>query len=133
MSAVNEHIVFFDGMCSLCNGFVDFLIKRDKQNRLQFASLQGTTAHSKVPQELRDRLKTIVFLDNGSLLSESDAAIAIIIRLGGLWKSAAILKIVPRFLRNPVYRLIAKNRYKWFGKRETCRMPTLEERLKILP
>jgi len=130
---MKEYIVFFDGVCSICNGFVDFLIKRDKQNNLQYSSLQGTTARSKVPADLRDRLKTIVFYDNGVLLSESDAVLQILIRLGGGWKVVVILKIFPKFLRDAMYRFIAKNRYKWFGKRDTCRMPTKEERLKILP
>jgi len=133
VSSTKEYIVFFDGICSLCNGFIDFLIKRDKHNRLQYASLQGETAQSKLPTEMVERLKTIVYYEDGRLFTESDAAIQIMIRLGGFWKIAYILKIFPALLRNWFYRLIARNRYKWFGKRDSCRMPTPEERLKILP
>lgn len=128
-----EYIVFFDGICSLCNRFVDFLSKRDKKEQLKYSSLQGKTALTKVPDELREQLKTIVFYKNGELLYESDAAIEIISVLGGIWKLSLILKVFPKFIRNPIYRVIARNRYKWFGKRDTCRMPTPNERLKILP
>lgn len=128
-----EHIVFFDGVCSLCNSFIDFLIKRDKLHILQYSSLQGETALQKVPNEVRERLKTIVFYDNGQLFFESDAVLQIFYRLGGAWKLLVVLKIFPKIIRNPFYRFVARNRYKWFGKRDTCRMPTEKERLKILP
>lgn len=134
-SEPSRSIVFFDGVCSLCNSTVDFLIRRDLAGRLQFASLQGETAARLLPEPSRTDLNTMVLrTEGGATYRRSSAAIRILWRLGGAWTVAAILLwIVPKPLRDLGYRLVASNRYRLFGHRETCRMPTDEERSRILP
>lgn len=130
-----ENIIFFDGICTLCNSFIDFLIKRDSKKILRYAPLQGHTANERLPMS-RVRVagpngpsfSSIVYLKNGLMLTQSDAAIQILTDLGGMWSLVSILKLVPRSIRNSVYKLVATNRYKWFGQRDTCRLPSKEER-----
>ncbi|HKP95354.1 MAG TPA: thiol-disulfide oxidoreductase DCC family protein [Fibrobacteria bacterium] len=138
-------IVLFDGLCGLCNGFVDFALARDRRGRYRFAALQGETAAS-----LResggappaspvtygpdaDPLRSMLLWENGVLHRKSDAALRVLGGLGGPWALARLLLAVPRFLRDAVYDFVARNRYRWFGKRETCRMPSPAERKRFLP
>lgn len=121
-------IVFFDGVCNLCAGTVQFIIKRDLQKKFFFASLQSSyarealSAFSKNPQELR----SILLLKDGKLLGESTAVLNICRELKGLWPWIYGFIIIPEPIRDFFYRLIAKNRYKWFGKKEICWIPTTE-------
>lgn len=128
-----ETIVFFDGVCHLCNGFVDFAIARDRHRRLRFAPLQGETAKRLLPDTDRARLESVVLSHDGRLFRES-AAVLEIFRLlgGGLGLLGALGKIVPAFLRDPLYRFVARRRRKWFGERDACRLPTPEERGRLL-
>lgn len=125
-------VVFFDGHCNLCNRFVDFLISRDVEHRLKFAPLQGRTAEARLAPEYRERLGTVVLEREGKAYIRSTAAILAVAELGGFWQLAKLCLIVPKFLRDLVYRYIAKNRYLWFGRRDTCRLPTDEERTQFL-
>lgn len=127
-----ENIVFFDGVCSFCNQSVDFLIKIDKKNCLKFASLQGETAKSKLNQSTLDKIDSIVYYQNSKIYTKSKAIIKLLMDIGGIWKVAYLGYIIPNFIRDYLYDLIARNRYKWFGKRETCRLPNEEEKGKIL-
>lgn len=129
---IKSQIIFFDGICTLCNGAVDFIIKRDKKNSFRFASLQSEIAGSYLPDPMLSSLSTIVLYANGKLYTESDAAIHIAAQLGGAWSIFKFFLIVPKFLRDGIYKLVSKNRYKWFGKRNTCRLPTAEERHRFL-
>lgn len=118
-------VVLFDGVCNLCNGFVRFLLKRDKQRLFQFASLQsiygiGLANHFNISLTGPE---TIVLYDKGEITTQSDAVIKIISSLGGIWKGIVIVKIIPRFIRNNIYRLLARNRYKLFGKKDQCEVP----------
>lgn len=122
-----ENIVFFDGVCILCNSSVDFLIKIDRNKKLKYASLQGKTAKKLLPQQEIKKLDSIIFLSQGSLYQKSDAALEIINIVGGFWQVFLIFKIIPRPLRDFLYDWIAKNRYSWFGKKEICRMPSSED------
>jgi predicted DCC family thiol-disulfide oxidoreductase YuxK len=125
-------VVFFDGVCNLCNGTVDFLIRADKQGKLRFASLQGKAAHELLGPEADEMAATIVVSD-GEIYRGADAYIVIGARLGGIYGfAAALMALLPAFLRNGVYRFIAARRYKWFGKRDTCRVPTALERGRFL-
>ncbi len=126
-------VVFFDGVCNLCNGFVDFLIRRDRRGTLRFASLQGETAAKLLPDPVRSGLSSVVLWRDGQLLRESNAALVAITLLGWPWKVLGALLVVPPPLRDFIYRWIADNRYTWFGKRETCRMPSPEEKDRLLP
>lgn len=126
---MGEAVVYFDGVCNLCNRFVDFLVRHDRKRRYRFASLQGETARRRLPHGLTGPApETVVLESGGKLRFRSDAAIAIIAGLGSGWRVFGALRVVPRPLRDWVYEWIARNRFKWFGKRATCRVPTFEER-----
>src|SRR5688572_11173880 len=127
-------ILFFDGVCSLCNGFVDLLLRVDRKDRFLFAPLQGTTAQQLLPPLSDDpRQWSFLYLDEHGLHDQSDASLQVYRRLGGMWTLLSLLRFIPRVLRNPVYRVIARNRYRWFGRRETCRVPSSAERSRFLP
>ena len=125
-------IVYFDGYCNVCNRFIDFLIRRDRRGLMKFASLQSQTAQSRVPAHYTSTVDTMLLEDDGRLYSESSAAIRSIALLGGIFSLMKLFLLVPRFLRDGVYRWVANHRYLWFGKRQSCRMPTDEERARFL-
>lgn len=129
----NPRIVFFDGVCGLCNRAVDKLLRIDRKATLRFAPLQGTTAQMFLPKGMADALESVIYLRDGEVLGGADAAIRIMTDLGGWRKIHGVLRLVPRPLRDAVYRWVARNRYRWFGKRETCRMPDPGERDRFLP
>ena len=121
-----EHfVILFDGVCNFCNGFVQFVIKRDPQAQFKFAALQSDAAKELLIANnihLTD-LKTVIFIANNKVFTQSDAALQIVKYLGGAWPMARVLIIIPKFIRNGVYRFIAKNRYRWFGKTNQCMIP----------
>ncbi len=130
MQKENEYIVFFDGYCSLCNRSVDFIIRHDPEHRIKFASLQSEFAQTFLPQHFRNdvRFDTIIFYSKGQFHVRSGAVLRILRLLDRFylrWMIAFI--VVPPFLRDFVYRILARNRYRWFGKKETCRIPTPKE------
>jgi predicted DCC family thiol-disulfide oxidoreductase YuxK len=129
----NEAIVFFDGVCNICNRFVDFLLRVDKRDRVKVASLQGSTASKVLSKDEAERFDSIIFKLDGKIYYKSQAVLRILQHVGGFWKIAIIFKIIPRFIADCIYSIIAQNRFKWFGKRKTCRMPTLAEKSKLLP
>ena len=128
-----RNIVFFDGECHLCNGFVDALITRDPAHRLQFASLQGETAQALLAPEDRVQLDTVIYFEAGEIYRRSTAVLKVLSKLGGPYVLFNLLRIVPGFLRDFIYQGVAKNRYAWFGQREFCRIPQPEERAYLLP
>ena len=126
--ASHNHVVLFDGVCNLCNGFVQFLIKRDKQAMLRFASLQSEYGQRRMnhgPADLREA-DSVVFIQNGNYFVRSEAALRILIRLGGIWRLAYIGFIFPSFIRDAVYNWVARNRYGWFGRKDQCMVPSPE-------
>ena len=136
-SAKNESpIVFFDGVCGVCNRFVDFLLVKDVGEVFKVSPLQGDTAKARLSADHQVTSKdpeSVVLLDEGIEYERSEAILRICYRLGGIWKVFCVFKIVPKSLRDWVYRGIAKNRYRWFGKRDACRIPTPAERTRFLP
>ncbi|MEJ2006247.1 MAG: thiol-disulfide oxidoreductase DCC family protein [Cyclobacteriaceae bacterium] len=128
--------MFFDGVCNLCNGFVDFILRRDPKGKFRFASLQSAAAE----EYLRNHDVTtgndpdsVVLLTPGDeVYTESTAVLRIAGILGGAWPLMKAFYIFPGWFRDRVYRWVAKNRYSWFGQRDTCRMPTEEERKRFL-
>ncbi len=118
-------IILFDGICNLCNGFVNFIIDRDSDAVFRFASLQSDFGQKIVSQNtaLLKNTDSVILITNDGLLTKSDAAIEILSQLKG-FRWCRILKIFPLGLRNYFYDLIARNRYRWFGKRDSCRIPT---------
>ncbi|ADR23221.1 hypothetical protein MATR_29300 [Marivirga tractuosa] len=117
-------IIFFDGLCNLCNGAINFIIDRDKKSYFKFAPLQSSIADSHIPKSISQNTDSIILLESGKLYSKSSAALRIARNLDGAWKVFYVFIVIPKFIRDFIYELIAKNRYKWFGKRDKCRMPT---------
>lgn len=120
-------ILFFDGVCVLCNGFADFILKQDRGRTLHLASLQGETAAAMLPEEMRTHMRSVIFVHQGKTYTQSEAVIRILMQLGGFYSIAMLLLIVPSFISNAMYRYISRNRYAWFGKRVSCRLPLPEE------
>lgn len=120
-------------MCNLCNGAVDWIVRHDPKAVIRFSSLQGETAAQVVP-DAASTLDSMVLVDGGHHYLQSDAVLQTGKRLGGVYGAlASFASIFPRGLRNAVYRFVAKNRYRWFGKKESCRLPTPAERSRFLP
>jgi predicted DCC family thiol-disulfide oxidoreductase YuxK len=129
VSAEAPHpIVLFDGVCNLCNGSVQFILKRDPQALFRFASLQSAAGRSLMVEHGLDpeALSSVILIENGRAWQESSAALRVARYLPGGWKLLRVFAVIPRPLRDAVYRLIARNRYRWFGKQETCWLPTPE-------
>lgn len=126
-------ILFFDGHCNLCNASVDFVLRRDRRMKIFVASLQGETAREALPDDLRTTIDSLVLKVDDQWYTHSTAALRCAKHLGFPWSMAVVFLIVPRFIRDGVYRYIARNRYKWFGRNDTCRMPTEEEKARFLP
>ena len=130
-------IILFDGVCNLCSGVVRFLIARDPHARFRFAPLQSDAARRACAEvgatpPAAVEPDTIIVIVNGRALERSDAALAIAARLPFPWPIFGVFRILPRPLRDWLYRLVARNRYRWFGKRDTCMMPTPELRARFL-
>jgi predicted DCC family thiol-disulfide oxidoreductase YuxK len=123
------HVVLFDGVCNLCNGWVRFVVRRDRRRRFCFASLQSTFGAEVLRRHglPNDYLGSILFLENGVLFAKSDAVLRIARGLRWPWPLLSIFLVVPRSVRDVVYDWVARNRYRWFGKRETCMLPSTED------
>lgn len=119
-------IILFDGVCNLCNGAVQFIIKRDPNNRFVFASLQSAFGKSQLVKAGLDPLSlhSILVIDQGLCYQRSDAALIIVENLNGFWSYFSVLSIVPKVLRDGVYTIIARYRYRFFGKKDQCMIPT---------
>ena len=127
-------ILFFDGVCGLCNRTVDLLIRRDRAGVLRFAPLQGETAARLLPEADVRGLASVVLVDEAGTYRRSDAIARVLRHLGGRYRFyGTALRMIPRPLRDLGYRFVAKIRYRVFGKKETCRLPTAAERGRFLP
>lgn len=124
----NSAIVVFDGVCNLCESSVNFIIARDPQAKFKFVSAQSDLGKALQQQAGIDALndETVILLKAGRVYTHSDAGLEIARDLSGAWPLLHYAKVLPAGLRNRVYRLIAKNRYRWFGKKEHCMMPNQE-------
>jgi predicted DCC family thiol-disulfide oxidoreductase YuxK len=127
MSNNPDRILFFDGVCNLCNCSVDFIIRRDKEHMIHFAPLQGDTAKT-LGLFSEKGYDSLVYYRFGEKLMKSEAALAIAKDIGGMLNMLRILYILPRSMRDKLYDFVARNRYKWFGKKSTCRIPSTEEK-----
>lgn len=121
-------IVFFDGHCGLCNWFVNLAISADHQRILRFSPLQGKAAFGKIDPNDINKLDSIILYDDNQSYRQSDAILRILSYLGGAWRLFEISYILPRSIRDFLYHVIARNRYRWFGKTDSCRLPSLEEK-----
>jgi predicted DCC family thiol-disulfide oxidoreductase YuxK len=123
--------VFFDGVCGMCNRFVDALLVRDVRHRLRFATLEGVTAAPVLARAAG--ADSVLYVEGAQQFERSTAALAALSRLGGWWSYIAVLGLVPRPLRDAVYDAVARRRFGWFGVRDSCRQPSPAERAWFLP
>lgn len=120
-------IIVFDGVCNLCNGFVKWLIKQDTSEKFRYATLQSINGAA-LYKKSGTKEDTVLLVDQGLSYTLSDVALRSMTILGGRWKIISWLRIAPRIIRDPVYKWIARNRYRWFGKKEVCMVPNKEMR-----
>ena len=128
IKASQKIIVLFDGVCNLCNGAVQFIIKRDKDEQFLFASLQSNFGKDQLRKSGLDplSLQSILVIEGDSVFQRSDAALKIASHLDGVWSYFAVLRFVPKIIRDGVYNFIARYRYSIFGKQDSCMIPTAE-------
>ena len=129
-------IILFDGVCNLCNGAIQFVIKHDKKDVFRFVALQskrGAQIKSQIGYENENLDSFILVDDENNYFIKSSAAIEIARNLGGIWIIFLVFKIIPTKFRDLIYNFIARNRYKWFGKNEHCMVPTDHLKSKFLP
>jgi predicted DCC family thiol-disulfide oxidoreductase YuxK len=125
-------VVLFDGVCNLCSGVVTALLRMDRRKVLRFASLQSDFGQQVVVRHGLHKFDTVIFLNGDSVAIQSDALIAIGVALGGFWRLAALGRVVPRPMRDALYRWVARHRIGWFGQRDSCVMPTPELRSRFV-
>ncbi|MGI8950129.1 MAG: thiol-disulfide oxidoreductase DCC family protein [Chitinophagaceae bacterium] len=128
LADIKNPVILFDGVCNLCNNSVQFIIKHDPEKKFRFASLQSEFGQ-KVLQQFNlnaNDFNSFVLLEDGKIYTKSTGALKVAKQLKGAWALLSGFTIIPRFIRDGVYNLIAKNRYKWFGKKNECWIPTPE-------
>ena len=130
-----EPVILFDGICNLCNGVVKLVIRQDKKAYYKLAALQSHAGQEllknhKLPQK---DFETFLLIENGKVYQQSDAALRVAKQFSWYWQWVQTLWLVPRPLRNAVYRFIARRRYRWFGKKDTCMIPTPDIQQRFLP
>lgn len=135
LTDIKQPVILFDGVCNLCNGAVQYVIKHDLENRFLFASLQSQfgqqvlAAHQLLSNT---NFNSFILLQNGIIYQRSTAALLVAKQLKGAIRLLHWCIVVPSFIRDGVYNIIAKNRYKWFGKQEACWLPTPELKSRFL-
>ncbi len=131
----NKQLILFDGVCNLCNSSVQFVIKRDKKDKFRYAALQSEIGQEIIEKFKIDTSKTdsiILYSNNKGISYKSTAALKIASKLGFPTNILSLFLIIPAIIRNVVYDYIAKNRYKWYGKKDHCMIPTPELKSKFL-
>jgi predicted DCC family thiol-disulfide oxidoreductase YuxK len=129
-----KNVIFFDGVCGLCNRFVDFVMGIDDNSEFLFSPLQGEFARKVLPSQYVTDMKSVVLLKNNKeLYTQSNAVIEILEEVGGIWSLARVANILPQGILDKAYDMVAENRYDLFGKKEECRIPTADERSKFIP
>jgi predicted DCC family thiol-disulfide oxidoreductase YuxK len=132
-AGIDKPVIFFDDVCIMCNTFVNLLLRVDRSQQFLFAPLHGETASKLLPPLPDDPTKWLmIYVDERGIHDQSDASLEVCRRLGGFWWFLSLARFIPRAIRNPIYRVIARNRYRWFGKRDACRIPSPEERARFL-
>ena len=123
-------MLLFEGVCNLCNASVQWILKRDRKGVFKFAALQSDTGQMLLRQFgfSEKNFDTVVLVTDGRIFTRSDAALEIVQRIGGVWSLLAVFKIIPRSIRDTIYDWVARNRYRWFGKKEECMLPRPEWR-----
>lgn len=129
-----ERIVLYDGVCNLCDASVNFIIEHDPDAKFQFAPMQETAGQALLKKHgLEDLdMSSFVLIKNGKVYLRSTAWMHIVRDLRGPWKTLAVFGVVPSFIRDGIYNFIGANRYKWFGKKDMCLMPTADIRKRFI-
>jgi len=127
-------IILFDGICNLCNSAIQTVIKHDPDGKFQFASLQSNEGQKLLQQYQLpvNNFTSFVLIQNGDVYTKSTGALKVAKQINGWWKLLYVFIILPKFIRDPVYNWIANNRYKWFGKKDECMIPTPELKARFL-
>ena len=127
-------IIYFDGVCNLCNGTVRFMLKHDKKKKFEFSSLQSSFARKNLANlnAQHTNFNTVVYQKDHKLYTKSQAVLHILQDLGGIWALLSFFKIIPRSWRDRLYDFIANHRYHWFGKKDRCMVPTKEYQSRFL-
>jgi predicted DCC family thiol-disulfide oxidoreductase YuxK len=131
---MSHPVIFFDGFCNLCNGAVQFILKHDHKDVFRLAALQSDAAKNYLAEKHLENIgaDSIVLFENGKVYTRSTAALRIARRLSGLWPALYVFIMVPSFIRDYFYNLVAKNRYKVWGKRASCMLPQPDTKRKFL-
>ncbi|MFT3948530.1 MAG: thiol-disulfide oxidoreductase DCC family protein [Agriterribacter sp.] len=134
MKQIQNPIILFDGVCNLCNSSIQFVLKKDKKKQFYFTSLQSNAGQQLLKQYRLSpgKFDSFILIENNKAYTRSTAALRVVKRLSGLWPLLYIFIIIPPFIRNAVYDWVARNRYKWFGKSESCMLPTPELNARFL-
>ncbi len=125
-SSIGQHpVLLFDGVCNLCNASVQWILKRDKLGQFRFAALQSALGQTLLQERglSGENFDTVVLIAGNNTFLRSDAPLEIARRLGGFWRLFYVFKVLPRPLRDAIYNFIARNRYRWFGQKESCMLP----------
>jgi predicted DCC family thiol-disulfide oxidoreductase YuxK len=127
-------VILFDGVCNFCNGAINFVLKQDKKGIFRFAPLQSEAGRRLLQQYHlpTDEFESFVLIDDGKVYTKSSAALRVMNKLPWYWKEAQIFRVIPTIFRDAIYDFIARNRYKWFGKKDQCMLPTPEMRSRFL-
>lgn len=131
----NEHpVLLFDGVCNLCNASVQWVLLRDKKGVFRFAALQSEIGQHllKARDMSGETLDSVVVVSGEQVLTHSDAPLEVVRLLGGGWSLLYVFRWLPRWIRDSIYRYIARNRYRWFGKKESCMLPRPEWKERFL-
>lgn len=127
-----QHLILFDGICNFCNSSINFIIKKDKHRKFKFATLQSKTGQYMLQKHQITDIDSVILIEREKAYVKSDAVLKIGKTLGGVYRFAYVLILIPKFLRNPLYDFIAKNRYKWFGQKNECMIPTPDVRERFM-
>ncbi|MFS0822347.1 thiol-disulfide oxidoreductase DCC family protein [Bacillus sp. 1P02SD] len=128
-----NHIILFDGVCNFCNSSVQFILKRDSKQMYHFASLQSEAGKSLLKKHgIPEDINSFVLIEGDQYYTKSSAALRVCLNLGGAYRFLYIFKLIPAPIRDIFYHIIANNRYKWFGKQESCMLPSPKVRKRFL-
>ena len=131
---MDQPIILFDGVCNLCNVAVQFIIRHDKKNTFMFTSLQSEVGQKLLAQYnfLPDELNSFILIENNKAYTRSTGALKVAKKLNGIFPMLYSFIIIPKILRDSIYDLVARNRYKWFGKKDECMIPTPQLKARFL-
>ena len=128
-------LILYDGVCNLCNAWVRFVIRRDPTGVFRFAAQQSPVGQALIEDQLRgggQQLSTIILIADGSVYTESEAILQIFARLRSPWSWIALLQIIPRQARDTCYHFVVRHRYRWFGRTETCQVPSADVKSRFI-